>query len=237
MVPIIGVSSHIENHQKLTLSYHYVEAITAAGGIPIVLPNLADRQAVRQIVKQIDGLLLSGGADLDPTRFGEEPHPHLGEVMPTRDMFELELVRQYLATQKPLLAICRGCQVLNVALAGDLYQDIYAQISTPLLQHRQHAPRSHASHYVEVEPNSLLAQIVGEERFKVNSFHHQAVRHVPSPLVVSARSSDGIMEAIESRMHPFVLGVQWHPEAMAVAGDQPSIKLFQAFIDACRPSC
>jgi putative glutamine amidotransferase len=133
----------------------------------------------------------------------------------------------------PMLFICRGIQILNIVIGGDMYQDIYSQKDEPLLQHSQKAARTHLSHYVIATENSLLADIAGQSRFKVNSYHHQAVRNVPKPFIVSARSSDGIIEAIESVEHSFVLGVQWHPEPLAVHGDSISKDIFNRFVQSC----
>lgn len=139
-----------------------------------------------------------------------------------------------MALGKPILAICRGCQILNIAAGGDMYQDIYAQCDEPLLQHAQKAPRSHGSHYIEVKQGTLLHQITNQEKYKVNSYHHQAVRKVAEGFQISAQASDGIIEAFESTRHPFVIAVQWHPECMTAVRDQPSVALFEAFIAACQ---
>jgi len=125
-------------------------------------------------------------------------------------------------------------QILNIAVHGDMYQDIYSQIESPLIQHSQHAVRHHPSHYVAISPNSLLYSILKETRIKVNSFHHQAVRSVPKPFIISARSTDGIIEAIESTNHTFALGVQWHPECLAHTNEQTSVKIFRSFVHACK---
>lgn len=209
-------------------------AILRAGGIPVMLPILEKAKDIEEIVQSIDGLLLSGGYDIDPTLFGEEPHPNLGVIVRARDTFELTLTRQLLALDKPILGVCRGCQILNIAVGGDMYQDISAQIKHDILQHKQLAPKAHGSHFVDVSRGSLLSKITGSERFKVNSRHHQANRAVQSPFRVSGSASDGVIEAIESEAHSFVLGVQWHPENMAIDGDETSIKIFEGFVEACR---
>ena len=134
----------------------------------------------------------------------------------------------------PILAICRGIQILAVASGGDMFQDIYSQGKPPLLQHKQRAARSHLSHTVHVLPGSLLEKWAGSETMKVNSFHHQAVRTVKAPLMVSARAPDGIIEAVENRNARFMIGVQWHPEALAAIKDPVSLKIFSAFIASCK---
>ncbi|WP_078381798.1 gamma-glutamyl-gamma-aminobutyrate hydrolase family protein [Sutcliffiella halmapala] len=232
MKPIIGITSHVELDYKHSLSNDYVQAIILAGGIPVILPIGVDPD-VAQLVDKIDGLVVTGGGDIDPTLFGEEPHPNLGMISPGRDSFEIAMIEKMLAANKPILAICRGIQILNIAVGGDMYQDIYSQIDEPLLQHAQKANRTHLSHYVTTTENSLLERITGKSKFKINSFHHQAVRNVPKPLVVSAHASDGIIEAIESVEHTFVLGVQWHPEPLAVDGDAISKQIFSRFLQSC----
>ena len=209
------------------------EAILRAGGLPIMLPHLREESDIDQIADRIAGLFSAGGYDIDPTLFGEEPHPNLGVIIPARDEFELALVRKMLELGKPILAICRGAQILNIAAGGDMYQDITTQIDGQLLQHQQKAPRSHGSHFVHVQPDSLLHRLTGVEQLKVNSRHHQANRLVPEPLLVSGTASDGVIESIESKEHRFVLGLQWHPENMAAAGDAPSLRIFEGFVEAC----
>ncbi|MGE8205085.1 gamma-glutamyl-gamma-aminobutyrate hydrolase family protein [Heyndrickxia sp. NPDC080065] len=209
----------------------YMQAVIQAGGIPVILP-MGMEEDIEEITNRIDGLILSGGGDIDPTLFGEEPHPKLGSISPGRDNYEIKIIQKMLQLNKPILAICRGIQILNIAVGGNMFQDIYSQIESPLIQHSQNAVRYHPSHYVYVEKNSMLSEITGCTDFKVNSFHHQAVRNVVEPLKVVARSSDGVIEAVESSVHRFVLGVQWHPEPLAVHGDHISQKIFQRFIQS-----
>ncbi len=230
--PIIGVTSHVELDYRHSLSNDYVQAVIQAGGIPVIIPIGIDGD-VSQLASKIDGLLLTGGGDIDPTLFGEEPHPKLGTISPGRDQLEPAFIKEMLIADKPILAICRGIQILNITLGGDMYQDIYSQHETQLLQHSQKANRSHLAHFVKVKEGSLLASIAGAAEFKVNTDHHQAVRHVPYPLDVSGVASDGIIEAIESTGHSFVLGVQWHPEGLAVNGDEIAKRIFARFVESC----
>ncbi|WP_243354410.1 gamma-glutamyl-gamma-aminobutyrate hydrolase family protein [Bacillus litorisediminis] len=232
MKPVIGITSHVELDCKHTLNHDYIQAVLDAGGIPVILPIGIDDD-VDQLLERLDGILVTGGGDIDPTLFGEEPHANLGMISPGRDSSELAIIVKALALNKPILAICRGIQILNIAVGGDMFQDIYAQHDQQLLQHSQKASRSHLSHYVNVEKDSLLADIAGQTKFKVNTFHHQAVRHVPKPLTISGTASDGIIEAIESVEHKFVLGLQWHPEPLAANGDEISKKIFKRFIQSC----
>jgi putative glutamine amidotransferase len=231
---IIGITANIKNENLLTVGQDNISSITKADGVPIVLPNLTDEASIKQLVASIDGLLVTGGGDIDPTLFGEEPHPELGEICPDRDQFELLMIKECLKLDKPILAICRGCQILNIAAGGDMFQDIYAQCDQELLQHYQKAPRTHTSHYIEVTKQSFFQQIVQATQFKVNSFHHQAVRRIAEGFEVCAVSSDGIIEAFESKNHRFVLATQWHPENLLLKDDVYSLKLFKAFVDACK---
>lgn len=233
MKPVIGITSDGELESKFALNEQYVEAVIRAGGLPIILPTGIEED-VTQVVGMLDGLMLTGGGDIDPMLFGEEPLPGLGEVSPARDSLEIALIHQMLEVDKPILGICRGQQILNVAFGGNIYQDIYTQHDKPLLQHSQKAPRSHQSHFVNVKKDTLFASIVQDERIQVNSYHHQAVKDVLKPLVVSGIANDGVIETIESPVHHFVLGVQWHPEALADKGDIVSLRLFEEFIDQSR---
>ncbi|MBO8173014.1 MAG: gamma-glutamyl-gamma-aminobutyrate hydrolase family protein [Bacillaceae bacterium] len=231
MKPIIGIIPSLEN-ESVRVHRDYTDSVRRAGGLPFILPYSTDDEDFNQMADQVDGLLLTGGGDIDPSLFGEDPLPGLGPITPERDHLEIRMIRLMLNRGSPIFAICRGCQILNVAAGGDMYQDLDSQLDG-LLQHTQQAPRYHASHKIRVVKPSLLYQITGEESFKVNSFHHQAVKEPAPGFVVSARTADGVIEAIESRSHPFVLGVQWHPENMT-ATDALAHRLFQAFIEACR---
>ncbi|NLG78863.1 MAG: gamma-glutamyl-gamma-aminobutyrate hydrolase family protein [Firmicutes bacterium] len=233
MRPLVGVtcstssSNEADESKKHTLPHDYVYALTRVGGEAVILPAGDSESAIR-LASALDGILLSGGADLDPRHFGEDPHPRLGHIDPERDEFELALVRAAVQAGTPILAICRGIQVLNVAMGGTLYQDIPSQVNGAI-KHRQDAPRYHASHKVVVERHSKLAGMVGAGDVLVNSFHHQAVREVAPGFFVSARSTDGVIEGIESAHDLFVVGVQWHPECMT---DQypAMLEIFAAFV-------
>ncbi|MFD1849618.1 gamma-glutamyl-gamma-aminobutyrate hydrolase family protein [Oceanobacillus bengalensis] len=234
MKPLIGITSSMEiNQSQYTINNNNVKAILQAGGMPVMLPYLLSDEDIDQIANHIDGLYATGGYDIDPTLFGEEPHPKLGTIIPNRDFFEIALIKKLLEMDKPILGVCRGSQTLNIAVGGDMYQDIYSQIDKELLQHAQKAPREYGSHFVTVQEGSLLHQITGEEKLRVNSYHHQANRGVSSDFQVSGAANDGVVEAVESKKHRFALGVQWHPEAMVVTGDKPSQKIYEAFIIAC----
>lgn len=229
----IGITTNIRNEKLLTTGLDNIDSIVNAGGLPVVLPNLVTKNDVSELLAGVDGILVTGGGDIDPTYFGEEPHRELGEVCPDRDTFEMMLVKEALLLDKPILAICRGCQVLNIAAGGDIYQDIYSQIDKELLQHYQQAPRTHASHYIHLKEDTIYKDLINEESIKVNSFHHQSVRKLGKGFVVSAVATDGTIEAFESQSHKFVIAVQWHPENLFRNNDIHSKKLFEAFINAC----
>lgn len=234
MKPIIGIVPAIDEEKGLYYVHEdNIRAIEEAGGTPILIPYYSTPKNTR-ILHLMDGLYLTGGNDIDPTLFGEEPKPHLGNITRVRDNFEIKIIRKILELEKPILAVCRGTQILNVALGGDMYQDIYSQIETPILQHQQNATKSHPSHFVNIDKNSLLYQLVNETKIKVNSRHHQANRNIAKSLKISGRANDGVIEAIESTDHRFVLGLQWHPENMAVKGDEVSRKIYQGFIQVCK---
>jgi putative glutamine amidotransferase len=241
MHPIIGItcgsdvsvsSTGGRVYRQNSVGFDYISAIEYAGGTPIVLPIVEDQECISSFMDIMDGLLLSGGGDIDPSFFNEEPIPELGNIDPDRDRVEMLLSKAALEQDLPVLAICRGIQVLNVAAGGTLYQDI-SQHSKEILKHRQSAPGWHASHTIQIEPGSLVYDIFGKQTGRVNSFHHQAVRDIADGFYVSARSLDGIIEAIESKEHRFMLGVQFHPEMMFQHHPEAA-NIFAAFVKACK---
>ncbi|WP_418791631.1 gamma-glutamyl-gamma-aminobutyrate hydrolase family protein [Phosphitispora sp. TUW77] len=236
MKPLIGIScSFNQKDGRFFLPEAYVEAVINARGVPLILPGSGIIKAVAPYFRVIKGLLLAGGGDLDPRLFNEEPLPGLGEVNPDRDRFEIMLVRAAMQRRVPILGICRGIQVLNVACGGSVIQHIPLEIIDSL-KHSQSAPRWHPTHQVSIAKESRLEGILQCDSTRVNSFHHQAVRRPANGFDVTARSSDGVIEAIERRNSPFVIGVQWHPECM-VSKDRNSRLLFRSFIEAalCHP--
>lgn len=235
MRPVIGIAPSIENGSNMHfMNNDNVNAIKEAGGIPFILPYGYETDIISQTAEMIDGLYLTGGNDIDPTLFDEEPHPKLGEINPVRDFYEIALINKMLEMDKPILGVCKGCQMINIALNGDMYQDIYTQIDNALLQHSQNAPQEHGSHFVNIQPDSLLKTIIGKEQMKVNSRHHQANRKPGENMIHSGVANDGVIEASESTVHHFVLGLQWHPENMAVKGNEDAKKIFTSFIKACQ---
>lgn len=211
----------------------YAWAIERAGGVPVLLPATNVLENAERYLSVLDGLLLSGGVDVDPALYGEEPHPELGRVDPDRDAIEIPLTRLALAQDMPIFAICRGIQVLNVAMGGSLYQDLPSQKPSRLQHQQRHdgVARDIATHNVRIESGTRLAEIVGDACMATNSFHHQALKDVAKGLTVTAYAEDGIIEAVESAAYRYLLGVQFHPEETAFT-DEKSMRLFQAFTDA-----
>lgn len=230
MVPIIGITCHHEySTNRLTVNKGYVHAVEKSGGLPLLLPDVASLDMVLKHCDIIDGLILAGGVDVDPRYFGEQP---MGtqEITPERDNYEMVLTGECLARDKPILAICRGLQVLNICGGGDIHQDISCR-PEKALKHMQQAPKWYPTHNVSIKDNTKLSKIIGKPQLQVNSFHHQAPRRIAPGFQASAWAEDGIIEAIESNSHRFIIGVQWHPEQMMSTNEQK--KLFYALIKAC----
>ncbi len=215
--PVIGLTG---NYGELVckLNEGYYKSIWRAGGVPVIIPPIADTDVLINTLEHIDGLLLTGGADFNPLYAGEEPSPRLGGINAERDLPELLIAQLAYNRQIPMLGICRGIQTLAMALGGKVQQDIsdVAQI-----RHSQDADRSEPTHSVTIEPDSTLFNIYNKEKLFVNSFHHQAVCDPGERFRVTARSADGIIEAIESRDYKSILGVQWHPECMSAEDGSP----------------
>lgn len=230
-MPVIGITCNLDPERGLhTLAAAYVDAVSHSGGIPVLLAPARGLANQKQL-DLINGLLLSGGGDLDPLYFGEEPLPGMGTVVPERDHFELALAGLALAGGMPVLGICRGLQVLSVAAGGTVCQDIPLAVPKPL-KHSQEAPRWYPTHHITIVEGSILADILGCTRLRVNSFHHQMVGRIPLGWRVTATASDGVIEAVE-RDTGFALGVQFHPETM-FPKEQRMGKLFAALVAAAR---
>lgn len=225
--PVIGITGNY-GEKGCELAEGYYKSVLEAGGIPFIIPPYEDREALLSTLDRVDGLLLSGGADMNPLFAGEDPVPGLHGINPRRDLAELLLIRLAFDRQIPILGICRGIQMMAAALDGSIWQDLGSQYKeAPLIKHSQDLDRSHASHQVEVEEGSLLHRIMGTTTVAVNSFHHQAVREAGPHLRVSARSRDGVIEAIESNEYKSLLGVQWHPECFILNGNRTMMPLFE----------
>ncbi|MGN1214407.1 MAG: gamma-glutamyl-gamma-aminobutyrate hydrolase family protein [Bacteroidaceae bacterium] len=227
--PVVGITAnYVAADSRLAEAYY--ESVRKAGGVAVILPPSAGIDDIEDFLFSVDALVFSGGGDINPLLLGEEPERGLGGVCAKRDVQELVLMRRAIDKQMPVLAICRGMQVMAAATGGTLVQDIYSSsafLDRPLLKHSQELDRDCVSHTIDIEPSTLLASILGEGRFAVNSFHHQAVASVGSGLRVSAKSPDGIIEAIESNEGKSLLGVQWHPESFHKSADNPMKPLFE----------
>lgn len=229
MKPIVGIScSYDYNGHGYNLAADYVQAIEAAGGLPVILPYLKNSFAIKELLKRIDALLLTGGGDVDPIFFGEEPFIGTGAISPARDIFEIELTSMAIDLAYPVLGICRGIQVLNIVAGGTIHQDLHLAVDMPL-KHKQEAPSWYPTHQIGILPNTKLADILGVNEIRVNSFHHQSVAQVAPGFVVSAESHDGVIEAIENTQAKFLLGVQWHPEHLWMKNEK-FLNLFTYFI-------
>lgn len=235
MKPVIGLTCDIYHPgpgrtEWLYQTAAYFRAVRKVGGLPVMLPFCQPDEAP-EIISRLDGLLLTGGGDLDPAYFGESPIPQLGTIQPERDVTELALSQAALAADLPILAICRGHQVLAVAGGGTLIQDIGAQWPGAI-KHRQDAPRWYPSHTVSVAAGSRLEALLGGPEIRVNTYHHQAVRTLPEGWVATGSAPDGIIEAYEVPGKRFVLSVQWHPEGMFDGNPAVHGELFAALVQA-----
>lgn len=219
--PIIGISGSliIDNggmfpgYERAYVNNDYVQSVVRAGGIPYIIPMVYDDEVIREQISHVDGVIMSGGHDVNPLLYGEEPRQELGGIMPRRDTFDMKLIRNTIEMNKPLVGICRGEQILNVTFGGTLYQDL-KYIDGCFVKHNQGALPDYPTHTVEVERDSKLANIIGTE-IRANSFHHLAVKDVAPGFKIVARGKDGVVEAIEREGDLFVLGLQWHPEMLS----------------------
>ena len=235
MRPTVGLTLavDVDNPVRFTLRQDYVRSVERAGGLPLVLAPTRPED-VPELLERVDALILTGGSDVDPALYGEAAHPKLGAVARERDEFEIALCREALRRDQPLLAICRGHQVLNVATGGTLIQDIPSQLSGAA-EHDPPLERTDRAHDIRILPETRLREILGKDRVAVNSFHHQAVRDVAPGLAVCARSvGDELVEGIEVPGRRFALGVQWHPESFWREAEGFHA-LFAALVDEARP--
>lgn len=236
-LPVVGITLRpqagtADRPVRLIQNRAYLDAIESAGAVPMPLPLLRDPERLRVLYERCDAVCLPGGPDVEPRRYGEDTRPDCDVAAePELDETELLLTRWLVADDRPTLAVCRGIQLLNVALGGSLWQDAVAQGA--VAQSHQHKPRNALAHTVHVEPGSLLHHVVGSERIEVNSLHHQAISRVGEGLHVSGRSDDGLVEAMEMPDRRFLLAVQWHPEEL-VHEHVWARRLFDALVFAAR---
>jgi len=233
--PLIGITMRLEHHtRRFYLGRDYCEAVYAAGGSPIHIPLTTDREQIDDIVSRIDGVLLPGcDSDPDPALYGDEPHPMLGMVIPEKDATDLAVIDEAEKRNLPILGICFGMQILNVARGGSLIQDIPSQVENAI-NHQQGIPRERNSHSIRIESGSLIEELANSKTdVTVNSHHHQAVKVMGESLYATSWTSDGVIESVEDkRPDKNVLGVQWHPE-LSWESDPVSRAIFMRFVETC----
>ena len=243
MKPIIGIPTDelievnpvMPNNHPAYAPHDLKEAFIKLDALPLIIAFPDDvsqtEQLAQDYVQLIDGLMLPGGPDVDPTFSGEEPHPKIGMTLYQKDLFEIALIKAALAANKPIFGICRGIQIMNVAMGGTLYQDLESQYPDLKIQHPQATLGQFATHHVDLTPDSRLAALYGKTTIKVNSRHHQAVKTVGKGMRVTAVAPDGVVEGMESIDNDLFLGVQWHPENMWQQEDPQQLVVFQDFLD------
>lgn len=234
--PVIGLTVNRLSYGNRRSLYHalseaYINAVVNAGGIPLLIPLGLPEKDWGLLCDHLDGILLTGGSDIDPARFNGRNHPSVYDIDSDRDALEIALVQRAAAIQMPFLGICRGVQAINVALGGTLYTHIPDQLSGAVRHDwYPNIPRNHRAHEVTLEPTSRLAGILGATHLQVNSLHHQGLEQLGQDLVAVGRAPDGLVEAVELAGHAFGIGVQWHPEWLQ---DDPAMRsLIRAFIEA-----
>jgi putative glutamine amidotransferase len=242
MRPIIALTTTLDprggdyRQPRVGIYANYLHVLQRAGVVPSLVSPAHDADAVETLVRAARGIVLSGGEDVDPSHYGEEPIPELGEVNPARDAMEFRALDVALSLDLPVLGICRGMQLMNVHFGGTLYQDLPAQ-RPGVASHLQVAPWGHHHHHVRCTPGTRLQRILGEcDPFEINSFHHQAVKELGTGLRCTAQAEDGLIEAIEAEEYGWVVGVQWHPERYEAEAPNtdPNLRIIEAFAAAVR---
>jgi putative glutamine amidotransferase len=231
--PLIGLTVYLTSSgsglPNAAINVAYIDAVREAGGVPVLIPNQLREKEWRDLYPRLDGLLFTGGGDIRTELFGGSPHPAVDDIDDERDMLELQLMRYALEDGKPTFGICRGCQVMNVALGGTLYTHIPDQLANAVRHDCSSGfSRDYLAHPVRVEEGSRLAEICKEPVLQVNSLHHQGIKGLAEGLKPVAYAPDGLVEAVELPDHPFALAVQWHPEWLIA--QEPVQRLFRAFI-------
>lgn len=232
MKPVIGILADVDNERTVSVFYPYTSAIEKAGGLPLIIPFSIKEESINEYVELCDGFFFTGGVDIDPLYYGEEAIPECGELHPYRDSLEFSVFDEAMRRRKPILAVCRGAELVNVALGGTLYQDIHSEVDTTVT-HRQIEPTFAHSHEVNVIPGTPLAELFSAERVRVNSFHHQATRVIGRDLRTMAVADDGIVEALYYTGDNYLRAFQWHPERLYDV-DSYNKKIFEDFILACK---
>lgn len=226
--PLIGISSSWGD-KDTRVPKTYVESVIKAGGSPVILPITDNEEVIEQQVDAIDALILTGGADLDPMLYGQDPRPELGQVTPQRDAYDMVLIRIAVQKGKPILGICRGLQGLNIAFGGTLFQDIPTTYNKDYIKHDQERDPQFGIHMINISKGSQLHDILGVDSLVVNSRHHQAIDRLAQVFTITARTSDGIIEAIENKEKK-ILALQFHPEDMTAAGNKQMLRIFEYLI-------
>lgn len=235
--PLIGILGSIQidqggmfpGYERAYVNNDYIVSVVKAGGIPIIIPVIEDEELIMEQIKRVDGIVISGGYDVNPLSYGDEPHEKLGFIYPKRDKFDIYAIKTAYELEKPILGICRGHQILNVAFGGNLYQDM-SLIDGAYIKHTQQSQPGSVGHSVHIKKGTKLYDIF-KGNIVTNSFHHQAVKDVARDFIVSAVSKDGVIEAIEKDGDAFVMGIQWHPEMMTAAEDENMVKLFKKLVE------
>jgi putative glutamine amidotransferase len=234
--PVIGLTtSRMPNPSRqpaFGTNVAYTKSVADAGGLPVLIPLNFSNDDLDLLLTQFDGILFTGGYDIDPRRYGNQPHPKVEGVDVERDRVEMHLIQALIDMGKPFFGICRGCQVVNIALGGNLYEDLPEQFHGNILHDNHDHPRNYLAHTVEVQSTSGLSQILTNGTTSVNSLHHQGINKLAQGLQVSALAPDGLVEAFDLSNYPFGLAVQWHPEELQEYATMSH--LFQAFVQACQ---
>ncbi len=232
MKPMIAiVSLYDEKLESYWMLPGYAQGLEDAGAAPVILPLTTDEEALRRYADTFDGFLFPGGHDVDPALYGQTPDETCGTLCPQRDGMEAKFFPLALQTGKPMLGVCRGIQLFNVMLGGDLYQDIPTQCPSDV-EHHETPPYDKVAHLVEIQQGTPLYEAVGLTEMGVNSYHHQGIKNLGKGLQVAAKAPDGMVEAVYLPEHRFALAVQWHPEFSRLS-DENSRKIFSAFVRAC----
>lgn len=241
MRPVIGISAHPTLHDyrgnKSTIQScgeNYLFSLEAVGAVPLILPIYDDPEALDRYVGLCDGYLIPGGIDVNPISYGETPHPLLETTRLDFDEYQLHLIERMRVSKKPVLAICRGIQIVNVAYGGTLYQDVSLHGEGTMRHSQVDITPGGISHRVSIEDSSILHRLYGSELW-TNSYHHQSIKDLGAGLRITARADDGIIEAVEATDHPYLHAVQWHPESFFVRPDNYMLAIFEDFVKQCRP--